>query len=234
MLEKEVKQYKRGNSFTYRIDLSKKDNFEGGEKVMILRMSEYESYIDEIENLKLQIEDNKNTISNLRESRSEADSNINKIREESNSEIASKNKEIMDLVEEHKVSIQKCYDIIDEKDQLLKQANEEIRIEREKTDLAKEKAEENLLKERQRHDELSLEKDKELRLVNKQLNDSLKDIAIKDKLLTANKLLIDRYKNMSFLDRLLNRRPNEADLKLGNEIKDTYVLESDTNSSEED
>ena len=45
MLEKEVKQYKRGNSFTYRIDLSKKDNFEGGEKVMILRISEYESFI---------------------------------------------------------------------------------------------------------------------------------------------------------------------------------------------
>ena len=55
MLEKEVKQYKRGNSFTYRIDLSKKDNFEGGEKVMILRLSEYESYLQEIDDLKAKI-----------------------------------------------------------------------------------------------------------------------------------------------------------------------------------
>ena len=226
MLEKEVKQYKRGNSFTYRIDLSKKDNFEGGEKIMILRLSEYDSILNDIENLKLQIEDNKNTISSLKESRSEADSNINEIMEERNNEISKKNQEIMDLVEEHKASIQKCYDLIDEKDQLLKQANEEIRVEREKTDLAKEKAEENLLKERERHDNLIVEKDKELRLVNTQLQESLKEIAIKDKLLTANKLLIDRYKNRSFIDRLLNRVPDDSDLKLDTEVP-TYVLEAE-------
>lgn len=226
MLEKEVKQYKRGNSFTYRIDLSKKDNFEGGEKIMILRLSEYDSILKDIEDLKLQIEDNKNTISSLKESRSEADSNINEIMEQRNDEISKKNQEIMDLVEEHKVSIQKCYDLIDEKDQLLKQANEEIRVEREKTDLAKEKAEENLLKERERHDNLIIEKDKELRLVNTQLQESLKEIAIKDKLLTANKLLIDRYKNRSFIDRLLNRVPDDSDLKLDTEVP-TYVLEAE-------
>ena len=227
MLEKEVKQYKRGNSFTYRIDLSKKDNFEGGEKVMILRLSEYESYLNEIDNLKLQIDDNKNTISDLKQSRSEADSNINDIIEERNNEIAKKNKEIMDLVEENKSSIQKCYDIIDEKDQLLKQANEEIRLERAKSDIVKQKAEENLLEERKRHDELVLEKDKELHNVNQQLQDSLKEIAYKDQLLTADRLLIDRYKNRSFIDRLLNRQPDESDLKIDSEPKPTYVLEAE-------
>lgn len=227
MLEKEVKQYKRGNSFTYRIDLSKKDNFEGGEKVMILRLSEYESYLNEIDNLKLQIDENKNTISDLKQSRSEADSNINDIIEERNNEIAKKNKEIMDLVEENKSSIQKCYDIIDEKDQLLKQANEEIRLERAKSDIVKQKAEENLLEERKRHDELVLEKDKELHNVNQQLQDSLKEIAYKDQLLTADRLLIDRYKNRSFIDRLLNRQPDESDLKIDSEPKPTYVLEAE-------
>ena len=227
MLEKEVKQYKRGKSFTYRIDLSKKDNFEGGEKVMILRLSEYESYLDEIDNLKLQIGEHKNTISDLKQSRSEADSSINEIMEQRNQEIAEKNKEIMDLVEENKSSIQKCYDIIDEKDQLIKQANEEIRIEREKADLAKQKAEENLLEERKRHDELVLEKDKELHNVNQQLQDSLKEIAYKDQMLTADRLLIDRYKNRSFIDRLLNRQPDDTDLQIDSPAKETYVLEAE-------
>lgn len=227
MLEKEVKQYKRGNSFTYRIDLSKKDNFEGGEKVMILRLSEYESYLNEIDDLKLQIDGHKNTISDLKQSRSEADSSINEIMEQRNQEIADKNKEIMDLVEENKSSIQKCYDIIDEKDQLLKQANEEIRVEREKADLVKQKAEENLLEERKRHDELVLEKDKELSNVNQQLQDSLKQIAYKDQLLTADRLLIDRYKNRSFIDRLLNRHPDDSDLQIDSKPKETYVLEAE-------
>ncbi|AMK16219.1 hypothetical protein [Methanobrevibacter olleyae] len=227
MLEKEVKQYKRGNSFTYRIDLSKKDNFEGGEKVMIFRISEYESYLNEIDSLELQIDENKNTISDLKQSRSEADSNINEIMEQRNQEISDKNKEIMDLVEENKSSIQKCYDIIDEKDKLLKQANEEIRIEREKADLAKQKAEENLIDERKRHDELVLEKDKELYNLNQQLKDSLKEIAYKDQLLTVDRLLIDRYKNRSFIDRLFNRLPDDADLKIDNPPKETYVLEAE-------
>ena len=227
MLEKEVKQYKRGNSFTYRIDLSKKDNFEGGEKVMILRISEHESYLNEIDNLKLKIDEHKNTISDLKQSRSEADSSINEIMEQRNQEISAKNKEIMDLVEENKSAIAKCYDIIDEKDQLIKQANEEIRIEREKADLAKQKAEENLLEERKRHDELVLEKDKELHNVNKQLQDSLKEIAYKDQLLTADRLLIDRYKNRSFIDRLLNRQPDDSDLLIDNKPKETYVLEAE-------
>ena len=146
--------------------------------------------------------------------------------EQRNQEIAEKNKEIMDLVEENKSSIQKCYDIIDEKDQLIKQVNEEIRIEREKADLAKQKAEENLLQERKRHDELVLEKDKELHNVNKQLQDSLKEIAYKDQLLTADRLLIDRYKNRSFIDRLLNRQPDDSDLRIDSP-KETYVLEAE-------
>ena len=213
MLEKEVKQYKRGNSFTYRIDLSKKDNFEGGEKVMILRISEYESYLNEIDNLKTKIDDNKNTISDLKQSRSEADSSINEIMEQRN--------------QENKSAIAKCYEIIDEKDQLIKQANEEIRLEREKADLAKQKAEENLLEERKRHDELVLEKDKELHNVNQQLQDSLKEIAYKDQLLTADRLLIDRYKNRSFIDRLLNRQPDDSDLQIESKPKETYVLEAE-------
>ena len=202
MLEKEVKQYKRGNSFTYRIDLSKKDNFEGGEKVMILRISEYESYLNEIDNLKTKIDDNKNTISDLKQSRSEADSSINEIMEQRNQEISEKNKEIMDLVEENKSAIAKCYEIIDEK-------------------------EENLLEERKRHDELVLEKDKELHNVNQQLQDSLKEIAYKDQLLTADRLLIDRYKNRSFIDRLLNRQPDDSDLQIESKPKETYVLEAE-------
>ena len=227
MLEKEVKQYKRGNSFTYRIDLSKKDNFEGGEKVMILRISEYESYLNEIDNLKAKIDDNKNTISDLKQSRSEADSSINEIMEQRNQEISDKNKEIMDLVEENKSAIAKCYEIIDEKDQLIKQANEEIRLERAKSDLAMQKAEENLLEERKRHDELVLEKDKELHNVNQQLQDSLKEIAYKDQMLTADRLLIDRYKNRSFIDRLLNRQPDDSDLQIDSKPKETYVLEAE-------
>ena len=226
MLEKEVKQYKRGNSFTYRIDLSKKDNFEGGEKVMILRLSEYESYLDEIDDLKNQIEDHNRTISDLKESRSEANSNVNNVIEEHNKEIAQKNQEIKDLIEENKKSIQKCYDIIDEKDKQLSQANEEIRVEREKTDSARAKAQEDILKERARHDELVLEKDRQLNVVNQQLQDSLKEIAYKDKVITVDRLLIDRYKNRSFLDRLLNRIPDGSDLKI-EEPKETYVLEAE-------
>lgn len=226
MLEKEVKQYKRGNSFTYRIDLSKKDNFEGGEKIMILRLSEYESFLNEIDELKNQIDDNNKTISDLRESRSEANSNINNVVEDHNKEIADKNQEIMDLIEENKNAIQKCYDIIEEKDKFLTQANEEIRIEREKTDAARNKAQEDILNERKRHDELILEKDKQLNLVNEQLQESLKDIAYKDKVITADKLLLERYKNMGFIDRLLNRLPDDSDLKIS-EVKETYVLEAE-------
>ena len=226
MLEKEVKQYKRGNSFTYRIDLSKEDNFEGGEKIMIFRMSEYEAYLNEIEDLKSQIEENNKTISELRESRSEANSNINNVVDNHNKEIADKNKEIMDLIEENKSAIQKCYDIIEEKDKLLTQANEEIRIEREKTDATRKQAQEDILNERKRHDELTLEKDKQLKLVNEQLQDSLKDIAYKDKVITADRLLIERYKNRGFVDRLLNRLPDDSDLKI-DDVKETYVLEAE-------
>ena len=226
MLEKEVKQYKRGNSFTYRIDLSKKDNFEGGEKVMILRLSEYESYLNQIDDLNDQIEDNKKVISDLKESRSEANTNVNNVIEDHNKEIAEKNQEIMDLIDENKKSIQKCYDIIEEKDKLLTQANEEIRVEREKTDKVRKQSEEDILKERTRHDEVVLEKDKQLNLVNEQLQESLKEIAYKDKVITADKLLLERYKNMGFLDRLLNRFPDDSDLKI-DEVKETFVLEAE-------
>ena len=195
MLEKEVKQYKRGNSFTYRIDLSKKDEFEGGEKVMILRLSEYESLQDEIEDLKAEIDNQNNAINELKEKRSEANSNINDITEEHNQKIAQKNQEIIDLIEENKASLQKCYDTIDEKDKLLKQANEEIRIER---------------------DELSA--------INKQLSENLKETMEKNNIITAYRLLVERYKNMSFIDRLFNRQPDENDLR-PDMIKDTYVLD---------
>ena len=192
MLEKEVKQYKRGNSFTYRIDLSKKDEFEGGEKVMILRLSEYESLQDEIEDLKAEIDNQNNAINELKEKRSEANSNINDITEEHNQKIAQKNQEIIDLIEENKASLQKCYDTIDEKDQLLKQANEEIRIEREKTDAAKAKAQDDILKERKRHDEIVNAKDIELSAINKQLSENLKETMEKNNIITAYRLLVER------------------------------------------
>ena len=216
MLEKEVKQYKRGNSFTYRIDLSKKDEFEGGEKVMILRLSEYESLQDEIEDLKAEIDNQNNAINELKEKRSEANSNINDITEEHNQKIAQKNQEIIDLIEENKASLQKCYDTIDEKDKLLKQANEEIRIEREKTDAAKAKAQDDILKERKRHDEIINAKDIELSAINKQLSENLKETMEKNNIITAYRLL--------FLDRLFNRQPDENDLR-PDMIKDTYVLD---------
>ena len=217
MLEKEVKQYKRGNSFTYRIDLSKKDEFEGGEKVMILRLSEYESLQDEIEDLKAEIDNQNNAINELKEKRSEANSNINDITEEHNQKIAQKNQEIIDLIEENKASLQKCYDTIDEKDQLLKQANEEIRIEREKTDAAKAKAQDDILKERKRHDEIVNAKDIELSAINKQLSENLKETMEKNNIITAYRLLVERY-------RLFNRQPDENDLR-PDMIKDTYVLD---------
>ena len=198
MLEKEVKQYKRGNSFTYRIDLSKKDEFEGGEKVMILRLSEYESLQDEIEDLKAEIDNQNNAINELKEKRSEANSNINDITEEHNQKIAQKNQEIIDLIEENKASLQKCYDTIDEKDQLLKQANEEIRIEREKTDAAKAKAQDDILKERKRHDEIVNAKDIELSAINKQLSENLKETMEKNNIITAYRLLVERYKFLLF------------------------------------
>ena len=200
MLEKEVKQYKRGNSFTYRIDLSKKDEFEGGEKVMILRLSEYESLQDEIEDLKAEIDNQNNAINELKEKRSEANSNINDITEEHNQKIAQKNQEIIDLIEENKASLQKCYDTIDEKDQLLKQANEEIRIEREKTDAAKAKAQDDILKERKRHDEIVNAKDIELSAINKQLSENLKETMEKNNIITAYRLLVERYKDTYVLD----------------------------------
>ena len=48
----------------------------------------------------------------------------------------------------------------------------------------------------------------------------------KDQLLTADRLLIDRYKNRSFIDRLLNRQPDDSDLKI-DAPKETYVLEAE-------
>lgn len=45
MIEKEVKQYKRSknsNSYTYRIDLTKKAGFKGGDMAVILNQNEYD------------------------------------------------------------------------------------------------------------------------------------------------------------------------------------------------
>ncbi|MCQ2964851.1 MAG: hypothetical protein MJ203_04715 [archaeon] len=194
MLEKEVKQYKRGNSFTYRIDLSKKDEFEGGEKIMILRLEEYESIINEIEDLKLQLDNSNNTISKLKENHSEANSNINKIIEEHNSEIDVKNKEIMSLVKENKADVIKFND--------------------------------DMLKERLRSDELVHSKDEDIKSLNEKLSEYHKDLMDKNNLLTAYRLLIERYKSMSFLDRLLNRLPDEKDLKPADAIETYAILDS--------
>lgn len=201
MLEKEVKQYKRGNSFTYRIDLSKKDEFEGGEKIMILRIEEYESIINEIEDLKLQLEDNTNLISKLKENRSSADSTLNEIKEAHLAQMDAKNDKIMELVNQNKNDVQNFI--------------EEIRIEREKTDTAKLKAQEDILKERDRYD------------------DVVKELMEKNNLLTAYRLLIERYNSMSFLDRLLNRIPKEDDLKPADAIETYAVIDSTDNKKEE-
>ena len=201
MLEKEVKQYKRGNSFTYRIDLSKKDEFEGGEKIMILRIEEYESIINEIEDLKLQLEDNNNLISKLKENRSSADSTLNEIKEAHLAQMDAKNDKIMELVNQNKNDVQNFI--------------EEIRIEREKTDNAKLKAQEDILKERDRYD------------------DVVKELMEKNNLLTAYRLLIERYKSMSFLDRLLNRLPNEDDLKPADAIETYAVIDATDNKKDE-
>lgn len=199
MLEKEVKQYKRGNSFTYRIDLSKKDEFEGGEKIMILRLEEYESIVNEIEDLKLQLDNSNNTISKLKENRSEANSNINKIIEEHNSAIDAKNKEIMSLVKENKEDVIRFND--------------------------------DMLKERLRSDELVKSKDDIIYSLNKKISDCNDSIEEKNNLLTAYRLLVERYKSMSFLDRLLNRLPDESDLKPADAI-DTYaILDSPDNEN---
>jgi hypothetical protein len=106
----------------------------------------------------------------------------------------------------------------------LKQANEEIRIEREKTDAAKAKAQDDILKERKRHDEIVNAKDIELSAINKQLSENLKETMEKNNIITAYRLLVERYKNMSFIDRLFNRQPDENDLR-PDMIKDTYVLD---------
>ena len=194
MLEKEVKQYKRGNSFTYRIDLSKKDEFEGGEKVMILRLEEYESITNEIEDLKLQLDNTNNTISELKENRSEADSNINKIIEEHNSAIDAKNKEIMSLVKENKADVIKFND--------------------------------DMLKERLRSDELVRMKDENIKSLSEQVSDCNSQLMEKNNLITAYRLLVERYKSMSFFDRLFNRLPDEADLTVNpNNAIDTYVVD---------
>lgn len=194
MLEKEVKQYKRGNSFTYRIDLSKKDEFEGGEKVMILRLEEYESITNEIEDLKLQLNNSNNTISELKENRSEADSNINKIIEEHNSVIDAKNKEIMSLVKENKADVIKFND--------------------------------DVLKERLRSDELVRMKDENIKSLSEQVSNCNSQLMEKNNLITAYRLLVERYKSMSFFDRLLNRLPDEADLTVNpNNAIDTYVVD---------
>ncbi len=194
MLEKEVKQYKRGNSFTYRIDLSKKDEFEGGEKVMILRLEEYESITNEIEDLKLQLNNSNNTISELKENRSEADSNINKIIEEHNSVIDAKNKEIMSLVKENKADVIKFND--------------------------------DVLKERLRSDELVRMKDENIKSLSEQVSNCNSQLMEKNNLITAYRLLVERYKSMSFFDRLFNRLPDEADLTVNpNNAIDTYVVD---------
>lgn len=201
MLEKEVKQYKRGNSFTYRIDLSKKDNFDGGEKVMILTLDEYEDYINAIENYKNQINQKDTTISDLKDQNNNIKLDVSNEVDKRNEEISKKNDEIKNLIDENKKSLQKCYDIIDEKDKSLNQSNEEIRLEREKSD------------------KIVNSKDDEIKSLNSRIKEQ-------DQLLVGYRLLIEKYKSRSFIDRLLNREISEDSLK-PKTVAGTYVLESD-------
>jgi exonuclease SbcC len=225
MLEKEVKQYKRGNSFTYRIDLSKKDNFEGGEKVMLLTLNEYNEFNDTIENFKNQLDNKDNIISDLREQNNNIKSDISKEIDKRNDEISKKNNEIKNLMDENQKSLQKCYDIIDEKDKAISQSNEEIRLERIKSDEIVKNTTEEIRLERERNDNLITSKNKEIKSLNSQLNSCLQKDVERNNILTAYRLLIERYKSRSFIDRLLNREPSETDLNVGS--KDTYILETE-------
>ena len=218
MLEKEVKQYKRGNSFTYRIDLSKKDNFNGGEKVKILTLEEYDEIINTIEDYKNQLDNKDNTISDLKDQNNNIKLDIGKEVDKRNEEIAKKNEEIKNLIDENQESLQKCYDIIDEKDKSLTQSNEEIRIERDKADRISQNAQEEIRLEREKNDRLMISKDAELKELNTKIEDQTNQ-------LVAYRLLIERYKTRSFIDRLLNKEPDED---LPPRVSGgTYVLESD-------
>ena len=242
MLEKEIKQYKRGNSFTYRIDLSKKDNFEGGEKVMLLTLNEYNQFNNKIDDFNKLLDDKDNIISSLREENNniiDDDDDKNKAKEENNNlksgvskevdkrnlEISKKNEEIKRLMDENQVSLQKCYDIIDEKDKSISHSIEEIRLEREKSDDISKNYTEEIRLERQRNDNLLTSKNDEIKSLNSKLNSCLEESMDKNNLLTAYRLLIERYKSRSFIDRLLNKEPSETDLNVGS--KDTYILDTE-------
>ena len=225
MLEKEVKQYKRGNSFTYRIDLSKKDNFEGGEKIVLLTLNEYEDFNNKIYEYKKTLDDKDNLISDLRDKNNSIQSNISNEIDIRNDEIAKKNNEIKNLMDENQKSLQKCYDIIDEKDKSISKSNEEIRLEREKSDELVKTVNEEIRLERERNNELLISKNNEIQSLNSKLNDCLKESMEKNNVLTGYRLLIERYKDRNFIDRLLNREPSEKDLSVGS--KDTYILDTE-------
>lgn len=218
MLEKEVKQYKRGNSFTYRIDLSKKDNFQGGEKVMLLTLEECDEFINTIEDLKNQLNDKENIISDLKTENNNIKLDISKEVDKRNEEIAKKNDEIKSLIDENQIALQKCYDTIDEKDKALNKSNEEIRLERDKADELSKKSHEEIRLERERTDKMLLSKDDEIKRLNSEVEDN-------NKKLVAYRLVIERYKSRGFIDRLLNRKIDVED-KIS-EPAATYVLESD-------
>ena len=222
MLEKEVKQYKRGNSFTYRIDLSKKDNFAGGEMVKILTLDEYEEFIDTINQYKNQITEKDNIISDLKDQNNNIKLDIGKEVDKRNEEIAKKNEEIKNLIDENQESLQKCYDIIDEKDKSLTQSNEEIRIERDKADKITQNAQEEIRLEREKNDRLMISKDEMVNNLNSKIEQQNNEIV-------AYRLLIERYKSRSFVDRLLNREPEE-DLPPRVGAPKTFVLESEEDS----
>ena len=225
MLEKEIKQYKRGNSFTYRIDLSKKDNFDGGEKVMLLTLNEYNQFNNKIDDFNKLLDDKDNIISSLREENNNLKSGVSKEVDKRNFEISKKNEEIKDLMDENQVSLQKCYDIIDEKDKSISHSIEEIRLEREKSDDISKNYTEEIRLERQRNDNLLTSKNDEIKSLNSKLNSCLEESMDKNNLLTAYRLLIERYKSRSFIDRLLNKEPSETDLNVGS--KDTYILDTE-------
>ena len=222
MLEKEVKQYKRGNSFTYRIDLSKKDNFNGGEKVKILTLEEYNEFINTIEEYKNQLDQKDNTISDLKDTNNNIKLDISKEVDKRNEEIAKKNEEIKNLIDENQESLQKCYDIIDEKDKTLTLSNEEISIERDKADKISQNAQEEIRLEREKNDRLIISKDSEIKDLNSKIEEQTNQIV-------AYRLLIERFKNRSFIDRLLNKEPDED---ISPRVSGgTYVLESNDDSN---
>jgi superfamily II DNA/RNA helicase len=104
MIEKEVKQYKRSkdsNSYTYRIDLTKKAGFKGGDIATILNQDEYShltaSNKDIETELNNKIKEHQKDIETLQKDNKELLAKYNESLSKFNNIIESNNKDIINL-----------------------------------------------------------------------------------------------------------------------------------------